>query len=568
MAAALLGPFAAADTLPVPQLGETRLTAVVEKADFPARTLTISIESAKRGDGTEVFYGSPLKREVKVPYHVPISWLTNQDRWLSLKEVKTGQPMLVIADDNMDTVVVKRLTIPLPDPLRPTGGHIYAPQNLGIEPDRVCMDPVTVPMLFPIAGQPRWSDTFLASRGGGTRRHKGQDLMVPKMTPLVAVFDGQVALGTGKGNAGNTITVVGDCGWNAEYYHVNNDSPGTDDGKGTADYAFAPGLRTGDRVYAGQFLGWVGDSGNAEGTSPHLHFELWSQETGACYNATPSLIAAQKLRVPLVNVPAPDLPLKKGQVRTDGVLRQIDLARNVIVVDALSTQTKQGENTPVKTPTRKYFKLGADSTLRISGNDQPVPLSALIVGDRLTVVGGEAPAGQSVTLQDAYAVRIPGGYRQPELSAGSYVPQPAAKTESVVKISLSGPSDEFARAQCEAVLAPINAFRASKGLNPMTFDLKLAQAAQTWANRMMDEDFFDTNSPDGTSMLALTKPGTSGMVSSSVSADEVGRSLVRAFADVFSNPEFDRLGVGHGYLDYDTGRVRVQHYWSIVVGRS
>jgi hypothetical protein len=43
---------------------------------------------------------------------------------------------------------------------------------------------------------------------------------------------------------------------------------------GTFEQAFAPGLAVGQRVWAGQFLAFMGDSGNAEGTSPHLHFEM------------------------------------------------------------------------------------------------------------------------------------------------------------------------------------------------------------------------------------------------------------------------------------------------------
>ncbi|MFX4416406.1 M23 family metallopeptidase, partial [Acinetobacter baumannii] len=66
----------------------------------------------------------------------------------------------------------------------------------------------------------------------------------------------------------------------------------TDDGSGLDENAFAPGLETGQRVEAGQFIAYVGDSGNAEDTAPHCHFELWETTTHACVNATPSLESA------------------------------------------------------------------------------------------------------------------------------------------------------------------------------------------------------------------------------------------------------------------------------------
>ncbi len=79
-----------------------------------------------------------------------------------------------------------------------------------------------------------------------------------------------------------------DDGWETQYLHMTNDTPGTDNGKG---WGIAPGIVPGARVEAGRLLGWVGDSGNAEKTPPHLHFELIDPD-GVHANSFESLLLA------------------------------------------------------------------------------------------------------------------------------------------------------------------------------------------------------------------------------------------------------------------------------------
>jgi len=156
-----------------------------------------------------------------------------------------------------------------------------------------------LPMVFPVCGPVQWSDTFLASRDGGARQHQGQDLMAPKMREAVAAFDGVVALHRPRVAGGHFwLVLTGDNGWTATYLHLNNDTPGTDDGLGGDRYAFAPGIETGVRVRAGELLGWVGDSGNAEDTAPHLHFELAPTATRVPVNPAQYLEAAEHLDAP------------------------------------------------------------------------------------------------------------------------------------------------------------------------------------------------------------------------------------------------------------------------------
>ncbi len=87
-------------------------------------------------------------------------------------------------------------------------------------------------------------------------------------------------------------------GWETWYMHLNNDNPNTDDGRAPRDLMFAPGLEVGDFVAAGDLIGFVGDSGNAEGTEPHTHFEL--HHNGRTINPYPYLVAAYERALAVV----------------------------------------------------------------------------------------------------------------------------------------------------------------------------------------------------------------------------------------------------------------------------
>ena len=132
------------------------------------------------------------------------------------------------------------------------------------------------PLTLPVQGKHHFWDTFWAARSHGI--HHGQDLMAAKMTPVVAAATGTVRSVNWSSRANDlnperccTLAIRHDDGWETWYIHLNNDTPGTDDGKG---WGIADGILPGTRVQAGQLVGWVGDSGNAESTPPHLHFEL------------------------------------------------------------------------------------------------------------------------------------------------------------------------------------------------------------------------------------------------------------------------------------------------------
>lgn len=126
-------------------------------------------------------------------------------------------------------------------------------------------------MICPVAGPTRFTDTWGAPRSGG-RRHKGVDMFATRGTPLAAVENGVVIrTRSGGGLGGITVTMRGESGH--RYYYAHNS---------------ANTVASGQRVTAGQIIGYVGDTGNAKGTSPHLHFEI-HPGGGAAVNPTPSV---------------------------------------------------------------------------------------------------------------------------------------------------------------------------------------------------------------------------------------------------------------------------------------
>ncbi|MEA2002586.1 MAG: M23 family metallopeptidase [Actinomycetota bacterium] len=130
-----------------------------------------------------------------------------------------------------------------------------------------------------------WGD----SRSGG-RGHQGTDILAEKHSAVVAVADGFITAMDKSPRSGFYVRIAHQDGWESWYMHLNNDSLGTDDGVGGSGGAFPPGLEIGAFVLAGTVIGYVGDSGNAEGGSSHTHFELHNGRSGV--NPYPYLNAA------------------------------------------------------------------------------------------------------------------------------------------------------------------------------------------------------------------------------------------------------------------------------------
>jgi murein DD-endopeptidase MepM/ murein hydrolase activator NlpD len=114
--------------------------------------------------------------------------------------------------------------------------------------------------VFPVFGPAAFGDTFGAFRADVAGKwHHGEDLVAPMGTPILAVADGTL-FSIGWNDVGGWRLWLRDAGANEFYYaHLS---------------AYSPLAVAGRRVKAGDVLGFVGDSGDAEGGLPHLHFEI------------------------------------------------------------------------------------------------------------------------------------------------------------------------------------------------------------------------------------------------------------------------------------------------------
>ena len=149
-------------------------------------------------------------------------------------------------------------------------------------------------IVFPVLGTMSYIDDFGAPRGGGS--HQGTDIMAPKRSLALAAEAGKVEFYSRSGNAGCMLYLHGQSGTDYYYIHLNNDVTLRNDNRGkcVAGTSYAKGLKDGGKVAAGQPIGFVGDSGDANGVSPHLHFELHPRRGGAV-NPYPWLQRASRL---------------------------------------------------------------------------------------------------------------------------------------------------------------------------------------------------------------------------------------------------------------------------------
>jgi peptidoglycan LD-endopeptidase LytH len=117
-------------------------------------------------------------------------------------------------------------------------------------------------ILVPVKGikQQQVANTYGAPRPGG-RKHEGLDIFAPIGTPVIAAAPGLVIDVGSNTLGGQVVTVLGD--GNRRYYYAHLSRYGD--------------IKEGTWANAGTVLGYVGKTGNAGNTPPHLHFGVYGE---------------------------------------------------------------------------------------------------------------------------------------------------------------------------------------------------------------------------------------------------------------------------------------------------
>jgi len=140
----------------------------------------------------------------------------------------------------------------------PVGG----PHNGGWDPDALDYQ------CYPFPNGNRNNSDFIAGD------HFGNDLFAALGTPAIAPVSGTISHSGYGSVSGNRVTIEDSCGWHYFSGHLDT---------------IAPGMTVGTYVTAGEVIGTVGNTGNAVGTSPHIHFTIYPETWNAAIDPYPLL---------------------------------------------------------------------------------------------------------------------------------------------------------------------------------------------------------------------------------------------------------------------------------------
>lgn len=167
----------------------------------------------------------------------------------------------------------------LATPITPTGSEAVTAEDLALLAGEVAMP---LDAIDPRALR----SNFAEARGGGSRQHNALDIMAPRGTPVKSAAKGRV-LKLFTSAAGGLMVYAADSSERFIFQYAHLDR-------------YAAGLRDGASLARGQVIGYVGSTGNASPSAPHLHFAIarsadvrrWSR--GRPIDPLPVLVAAKE----------------------------------------------------------------------------------------------------------------------------------------------------------------------------------------------------------------------------------------------------------------------------------
>jgi murein DD-endopeptidase MepM/ murein hydrolase activator NlpD len=151
---------------------------------------------------------------------------------------------------------------------RRAGPHILRLQPELLRDGQYSLTMRTQPVLaFPVSGQGNRAirSRFGVERDGGARRHDGIDIFAPRGTPVIASVNG-VVRSTRPNRLGGNVVWLRDGQRDQSLYYAHLDTQVVAEGQ---------------QVLAGDTIGFVGNTGNAVTTPPHLHFGIYRRPGGA-----------------------------------------------------------------------------------------------------------------------------------------------------------------------------------------------------------------------------------------------------------------------------------------------
>ena len=277
--------------------------------------------------------------------------------------------------------------------VRRTRTHLIRIQPELLRSGRYTISVTREPVLaFPVKGRDsrQISSFFGVARDGGRRRHEGIDIFAPKGTPAVASASGTI-VNVGTNELGGNVVFLNDDAHDQRLYYAHLDRWN---------------VTTGQRVSPGDTIGFVGNTGNARTTGPHLHFGIYTDGEGALDPlpfvrlgrgpARQSLLPANRLG-DSVRVSAKLTFVRLAPTTDSPILRQLPLATALTIVggtadwlrvelpDGLTGYVTSASTEPVQKSIRRVA-LTAPADLRDAADARAAIVRTLPIGTSVDVL--------------------------------------------------------------------------------------------------------------------------------------------------------------------------------------